>query len=98
MPIVTEETQRKRRRPPWWALALLLAALLVVGVFAWSLVEPVYVRFGPDRRFMFGAMWGDHSSLGPGWHRTPNFWELVIELPGRRGLYHVSWVEPRKGR
>jgi len=93
MPIFIAESQPKRGHERRW-VALALAALVPAVLFAYSWYEPVYVRVGP-RTFTFGALYGDISSLGPGWHRFPNAWELVIDLPGRIGLYHVSWVEPR---
>ena len=93
--IVSEESRPLRRRAHWWLLALALVALVPVGLFAWSWYEPVSVRIGPHR-LTFGALYGNVSSLAPGWHRFPNLWEVVVELPGRSGLYDVSWVEPRK--
>ena len=95
MPIVAEESQPKRHRGHWWVMALVLMTLLPVGLFAWSWYEPVNIRIGP-RRFTFGALYGNVSTLGPGWHRFPNGWEVLVELPGRTGVYYAVWAGPRK--
>ena len=97
MPVVSEERPPKRRGARWWTAALVFPVLMLVAMFAWSWCEPVGFDLGPGR-LVFGASYGNVSHLGPGWHQTPNFWELVIELPGRSGLYSVSWVQPRESR
>jgi hypothetical protein len=94
MPIVIEENRPKRRRAHSGVLALALVGLLPVGLFAWSWYAPVSIDVGASR-LGFGALYGSVSSRAPGWHRFPNGWEIVVELPGRSGLYHVVWVEPR---
>lgn len=68
MPIVTEESQQpKRPRAHGWVPALALVALLPVGLFAWSWFQAVSLRIGPQQ-LTFGAVYGEFTSLSPGWH------------------------------
>jgi hypothetical protein len=94
MPILTDESEPKRRRPPVFAAVLALFLAVPLGLFVWSWFEPQSYDFG-KYNFQFGAMYGPVSTLGPGWHRFPNGWQLTVDLPWRIGLYDVSWLWPR---
>jgi hypothetical protein len=94
MPLVKGKEASKSRRGPVWVALLTLIGLGPIGLFVWSWFEPVGLDLG-SYRLVFGAMYGPVSSLGPGWHRFPNGWQLIVELPGRSGLYDVSCVKPR---
>jgi hypothetical protein len=91
MPIVDEDSRPKRRRTPLWTAVLALLPALPLGLFAWSWFEPQSHDFG-NYNLQFGALYGPVATMGPGWHRFPNGWQVTVELPGRIGLYDVSWL------
>lgn len=91
MPIVNEDNSGKRRRAPVWVAALVLVLALPLGMFVSSWFEPQSYDLG-KYNLQIGALYGPVSTFGPGWHRFPNGWQLTIELPGRVGLYDISWL------
>jgi hypothetical protein len=94
MPLVDEDSQPKRRRAASWVAALAGVGVLPVALFLWSWIEPQSYDLGAYK-LQFGALYGPASTLGPGWRRFPNGWQLTVELPGRLGLYDIAWLRPR---
>jgi hypothetical protein len=98
MPILIETTHPRKRRAPVWLLILAVVVLPLVGVFAWSCVQPV-VLFDGTRGVAFwhlteaqlsGFM---HRPSNYSFFRGPNRGMNIFKLPGHEtGYYLAGWA------
>jgi hypothetical protein len=94
MPIPTQTGPRGKRSATVWGILPAVVVSLLLGVFAWSCVEPVvlgtptyWLTFGGSPRLLRGFP-PPYPPLGFGyWH---------CKLPGGSGTgwYQVTWVLP----
>jgi hypothetical protein len=77
MPILTTADPPRKRHAPMWVLILAVVALPLVGVFAWSCVQPVVLDAGTK-----GLAFGRNPYFGAGGFRLPGYWFWGVKLPG----------------